>query len=332
MAEATSELRLPRIGVTERDPGWHEGLDMAAYLSDPAVSASGLWKLYTETPAHLLHDLVTRADDQTPAKALGSLTHTKVFEPDEFDSRYVVLGQCEAKVKKTGQRCTSQGSVYRDGQSFCGVQGHDPYGKHVAMDASLELVTQGQRDAAIAADKALKAHPTAAEILGAEGMREVTGIWKDPGTGLMCRIRPDLLISAPAGTPDRYHYSVTNLKTTTIHAGAGPGHFQADFNRRGQYFKAAFYRLGVRELWDIEPQNFLYPVVETTPPYEVIVYRLNEDALDIGENEVLEALNTLATCVESGRWPGYGVAVHDLTLPDWRLRMAHDIDRLELAS
>lgn len=316
------------IGTSELADGWHDGLSMADYLANPAVSASKCWKCYSETPAHLAHEIREAVDDSTDAKNLGSLTHTKVFEPEVFDSRYVVLGRCEGR-KKDETRCQYQGSVYRDGQSFCGT--HDPHGKDVPMSSDIELVTEKQRDEAIGMDEALKAHPTAAEILAAEGPREVTGIWTDPGTGLRCRIRPDLLIYDPAATPDRYFYSTVNLKTTSKGVGPGGG-FVRDFERKGHYFKAAFYRMGLRELWDIEPQNFLYPVVESKPPHQVIVYRLNEDALDIGENEVREALNTLARCVESGDWPGYGPAIYDLTLPDWRLKMAHDIDRLELAS
>ena len=65
--------------------------------------------------------------------------------------------------------------------------------------------------------------------------------------------------------------------------------------------------------------------------HQVIVYRLNDDALDIGEAEVRTALNALAQCVESGKWPGYAPALHDLNLPDWRLRMAHSVDFLEVA-
>lgn len=318
-----------KIGTTDLTPGWHEGLDMAAYLSDPAASASALWKLYNETPAHFLHELRAAEDRDTPPKRLGSLTHTKVFEPDDFESRYVVLGQCEAIVKSTGNRCDKQGSVYRDGSSYCGIRGHDPYGREIPQDPDIECVTEAQRADAIAMEESLRAHPTAGAILGAPGPREVVGVWQDAPTGLWCRIRPDLLIEDPDATSEVFYWSVVNLKTTG--RGAGPRRFPRWFNDEGHYFKAAFYRMGLRALWDVEPQNFLYPVVESDGSYEVIVYRLNEDALDIGETEVREAMSTLAGCIETGEWPGYGPAVHDLNLPEWRLRMAHSIDFLEVA-
>lgn len=318
----------PPIGVTRLDAGWHEGLEMSAYLSDPAVSASNMWALYQKTPAHLLHGLRAKGDDSTKAKELGTVTHAAVYEPEHFESAYVVIGQCEA-TKTDGSRCSNQGSVWRHGQSFCGVKGHDPLGKEVPMDPNVLTVPENIRASAGLMRDALLAHPTASEILQAPGPKEVTGVWRDRQTGLWCRIRPDQLIQDPADVRSVYHHSVVNLKTSG--KDVGEGSFPRDFHNMGHYFKAAFYRMGMRELWDIEPQNFFYPVVESSAPHQVIVYRLNEDAIDIGEAEVRQTLNQLAECVESGRWPGYGPAIRDLNLPDWRLKQVHSIDFLEVA-
>lgn len=323
----TEETR-PPIGVTNLEPGWIEGLAMSTYLGDPAVSASRLWELYQKTPAHLLHALTQKGDDTTPAKEAGTAVHAALYEPELFETGYVVIGQCEA-AKADGTRCTNQGKVWRDGQSFCGVKGHDPYGPDVPMDPELVTMTAESRRRAEAMRGALLEHPTASQIVRAPGPKEVTGVWRDPVTGLWCRIRPDQLIQDPPEARVVYHHSVVNLKTSG--KDIGEGSFPRDFHNMGHYFKAAFYRMGMRELWDIEPQNFLYPVVEQGAPHQVIVYRLNEDALDIGEAEVRQTLNELAECVESGRWHGYGPAIRDLNLPDWRLKQVHSIDFLEVA-
>lgn len=327
MTEETKMPDGPPIGVTGLSPGWTEDLAMPEYLGDRAVSASKLWQLHTSTPAHLLHSLQQKGDDTTAAKEAGTAVHAAVYEPKLFESGYVVIGQCEAK-KGSGDRCTNQGSVWRDGQSFCGVKGHDPYGKDTPMDPFLVTMTAEHRRKAEAMRDALFGHPTAGKILTAEGPKEVTGVWRDPVTGLWCRIRPDQLILDPEGA-ELFHWSVVNLKSSG--KDIGEESFPRDANRLGYYFKAAFYRMGVRELWDIEPQNFLYPVVEQSAPHQVIVYRMNEDALDIGEAEVRHTLNQLAECVESGRWPGYGPAIRDLNLPDWRLKQVHSIDFIEAA-
>lgn len=320
-------METPAIGTTGFAPGWHPGRPMADYLGDPAVSASLLWKLHESTPGHLIEDLRSgRGRVSTDAKDLGSLLHTRVYEPALFDDQYVVLGQCEA-TKGDGTRCSNGGSIWRDGQSFCGLKGHDP-GKGAPMPPEIQTVTSAQHASAIAMDATLKAHYSVGQILRAEGAREVTGVWKDPESGLWCRIRPDQLIEAPTGTPERWHYSVVNLKSTGKVASGES--FRRDFENMGHPFKAAFYRMGMRELWDVEPQNFLYPTVETYPPYAVILHRLHEDWLDIVEDDVRHALRTLAGCIEAGHWPAYPIEVHDLNLPDWRRKRLQMLDSLDV--
>jgi hypothetical protein len=314
----------PAIGTTSFSSGWHEGRPMSDYLGDPAVSASQLWKLHTTTPAHLREEMKTPRST-TDAKELGSALHTRIFEPKKFDERYVVLGRCEGEVKKTGERCKYQGSVYRDGQSFCG--NHDPYGKDVPMESGLELVTAQQKADTIAMDAALRADREIRELLEADGPREVIGVWQDRETGLWLRIRPDELIQEPASTPARWHWSIVNLKSTGKVARGEP--FRRDFENMGNHFKAAFYRMGIRELWPVEPQNFFYPTVETYAPYATIIHRIHEDWLDEQETQVREALRQLADCLEADHWPGYAKGIHDLNMPEWRQRQMRALDHIE---
>ena len=319
MNEAT---RAP-IGTTRFEPGWHEGVAMGTYLADPAVSASKLWKLHSTTAAHLRHELEEPVDDTTDPQELGNLLHTAVYEPDKFAGRYVVLGTCAGKTKE-GKSCSYQGSIYRDGQSWCKT--HDP-AKGEPEDPTLHTVAGNLKDQALAMKARLLAHPTAGMLLRTPGPRELTVVWQDEETGLWCRIRPDQLVRDAATLPKVLHESEVNLKST----GRPASHdsFTRHAHDLGYYFRAAFYRLGLGAtgFW---PQNQLYPVVESTPPHEVIVYRMHEDALDIGEAEVRQALNTLARCLKTGEWPGYGREVHDLTLPHWRLKHVDRLDFLGL--
>lgn len=317
----------PLIGtVTELQPGLTDGVAMSDYLGDTAVSASRLWKLAQLTPAHLLEDLQRAEDPPTDPKELGSLLHTLVFERDEFEGRYVVMGQCEAK-KGDGSRCENGGKFFRDGKSFCGVKGHDPY-KGDPMPEGLHLVQQDLKETALRMEASLKRHPIASELLWCDARREVTGVWKDPVTGLWCRIRPDNLFEEPPTVKPHWHWSTANLKSTG--KSAHPDSYWRDAERMGTWFKAGFYLLGLRELVDWEPQNFFYPVVESTGSHQVIVYRLDDTALWLGEAAARAALDTLAECVNSGEWPGYGNEVHNLKVSDWRTRHLHDTDFLDV--
>lgn len=314
----------PTIGTTSFSPGWHERRPMSEYLADPAASASMLWKLHTTTPAHFIEDY--GGDEETVAKRLGSVLHARLFEPATFD-QYVVLGPCEAELKsgeRKGEKCGKQGSVFRDGHSFCGTQGHDPYGKDEPMAPGIEVVTASQKRDAIAMEAALRKDREINELLEAEGPREVIGVWQDKETGLWLRIRPDMLIAEPAATPARWHWSVPNLKSTGKVARGEA--FRRDFENLGNHFKAAVYRLGMRELWPVEPQNFLYPTVETYAPYATILHRIHEDWLDIAEDDVRHTLRALADCLDADHWPAYGGGIHDLNLPEWRRKRLDVID------
>lgn len=317
------------IGTTNFEPGMHEGVAMATYLDDPAVSASRLWKLHEETPAHLHAELVDEAengrDDSTKAQELGTVAHTAVFEADEFDSRYVVIGQCEA-TKGDGTRCQNAGSRWRDGQSFCGVRSHDPYGDD-PMQEGIHAVQEGLKNKALAMKRRLLGYPPTGEVLRAPGQREVVVVAQDPVTGLWLRIRPDQLIEDPPVVRQIFHHSAVNLKTTGWPA--SPHRLPRRAENAGWQFKGTLYWM-VLQWAGFDARHMLYPVVESKPPHEPIIYRLDEDALDICETEVRAALNTLAECVEKDEWPGYRPTVHKLSLSDYRLRQVHSIDFLEV--
>jgi len=323
-----TEHRLTRIGTTELKPGWTEGLSMSRYLGDAAVSASLLWGLHQRpTLSHFRHEAADPPAKKTDARDLGDVLHTLAYEPDAFESRYVVLGRCEAK-KADCERCENPGTIWKGGGSYCGRKSHAPT-RGASLPDDAFVVKEDVKATAREMEKRLLEHPITSMILRAPGPREIVGVWKDETTGLWCRIRPDQLIEDPPVVPSEWHFSVPNLKSTG--RGASDDEFRKQSNDLGYYFKAAFYRMGIDALCDWWPQHFLYPVVESFPPHEPTVFRLHEDALDIGEAEVRSALDQLAHALKTDRWPGYGPHVRDLNLPEWRLRLMRSTSFLEVA-
>lgn len=309
------EKQALKIGTTGFCEGWHEGVSMGKYLADPAVSASKLWTLHNLTPGHLRDELEEETEDTTDPQDLGNVTHTAVFEPDVFDDRYVVLGRCEGR-KTDGKRCSNPGVELRGGQAFCGIRAHT---NGQPIDEGVYTIGDETKAAARAMRDALMGYRPTATILQAPGPREVTGIWEDPVTGLMCRIRPDQLILDPDELEEIFWWSPVNLKTLGVPVKPGESLWR-HLERFGTVFKAGFYRLGIRALWGVEPQNFLYPCVESSSPYAPILYRMLDDILDAGEEQARDALNRLASCIEHDRWETYPERVHDLHWPGWKER------------
>lgn len=58
-------------------------------------------------------------------------------------------------------------------------------------------------------------------------------------------------------------------------------------------------------------------VVESKPPHAVGVYVIPDEVLQLGAEEYLALLETLAECERAGKWPGPNVAEQVLILPSW---------------
>ena len=293
---STATIEKPTIEV-----GWHEGLSMEAYLAIEAMSASGI-EGFRKSPAHFRHDR-DNPKESTPAMELGTALHMALLEPLLFEDHYVVLGQCEAK-KKDGARCSSQGKFYRDGQSFCGVKGHDP-GEGEDMDPDIHVLAEDAMTDLLGMRDALQDHPRARTFFEGRGDYELTGIWRDEETGVLCRIRIDRDIERSL--------MIADLKSARD---ASPEGFRREASNRGYHRKSAFYRRGCAALGR-ERNSSVLIVPENTAPYPVAVYLLDEEDLAAANREITRHLNRYAMCLADDHWPGYGDEMMTLKMPPW---------------
>jgi hypothetical protein len=61
----------------------------------------------------------------------------------------------------------------------------------------------------------------------------------------------------------------------------------------------------VRSLIEGDPGGFVFVAVETTPPYLVGKYELDDEYVEIGAGKALRARRLFAECTASGVWPRY---------------------------
>lgn len=281
--------------------GWHPDVPLETYLAIDAVSNSALRPLRSKSPAHYRYEQEEAERDATRQMDLGKAIHLALLEPEAFEGRYIVLGQCEG-VKRGGDRCTNPGKVYRDGQSFCGV--HDP-AKGQPEDPRIHTLPQEDMDAVLGCRENILAHPKAGAFFRAPGDREITGLWQDEDTGLWCKIRLDVRLRDP--------WMLMDLKSTPD---ASRRFFRRHAVRMGYHRKMAWYRRGCRALGD-EVEEVSILAAETTPPYEPACYLLDPGQLDRLEAEDDRHLRVLAMCRESGEWPGYGADFIPMHIPAW---------------
>jgi hypothetical protein len=154
------------------------------------------------------------------------------------------------------------------------------------------------------------------------GKPEQTLIWQEPDHWARCRI--DWL-------PDDPSAPLLDLKTTGGLAQAevwGRQCFQF-----GADIQAALYPRGAAALRDGEvPENMLFCVIETAPPYGIRVFALDPVAIAIGEAKLAAAQAAWVQCMAAHRrlleegkptaaaWPGYSYDLEWILPPAWIVR------------
>ena len=270
-------MRLPTIKPPAVVPA-HE-LDGEVYHRLPGASKS-LLDAVARSPAHCAYAMSDHDKPQTPAMLLGSATHCMVLEPAAFTSRYV---------EKPPRLSAKARAEY--------------------VEQGLTPISSEQLAAAYAMSGAVLNHPIAG-VLFEDIQPEVSGFWIDSETGVTCRIRMD---AVSAG-----HHAIIDLKTAADASADGFARACANFR---YHVAAAMYLEGAAQLANaalMQPvAHYIFVVVETTAPFAVASYTLDDDAMSIGYKLFRRDLATFAACDASNQWPAYPPEVRPLSLPAW---------------
>lgn len=270
--------------------GWHHGLPMAEYLAMDALSASQL-ETFRRSPLHWKHEHDHPEPYDSTALAVGTATHLALLEPGDFERLVHQDVEGDGRTKAVREaRAALRESLPDDA---------------VVLRPQDYLDVVGMRDAVMA-------HPRASTFFRGVSEREVTGVWEDEATGLLCRMRSDLrLPRVPL---------VIDLKTTRD---AAHWSFARDAARLGYHRKMAWYRRGERALGrDVTDCAII--AVESSAPYAVCVYLMREEDLDAADKEITALLDRFRWCQEEDTWPGYGDEFRVLHLPAYATQGGSD--------
>jgi exodeoxyribonuclease VIII len=187
----------------------------------------------------------------------------------------------------------------------------------ILSDKEYELVVS-MRDAVMA-------HPAAARIMRMKGKAEQSISWRDEETGELCRARPDWWVPTKRLMAD--------VKTTDDASKEG---FSRSISKWRYHVQHPYYLDGanaaIRQAGiDLPEQRyFVFIAVEKKPPYNVGVYVLGDESIQVGRDEYRDNLSTYAECVADGDWPGYSESIETISLSDWYMRRTRE--RLEAVS
>jgi len=169
-----------------------------------------------------------------------------------------------------------------------------------AMEAAgIEAVTAPEMEQAMAMAASVRSHQAAAALLR-DGKAEQSFWFDDIATGLRCKCRPDWYTGS----------TIVDLKTTVD---ASPKGFAKSVAQWRYHVQQSHYLAGTFA------ERFVFIAVEKFYPYAVGVYELDADAVQLGDYERRNNLQTIADCRAISEWPGYGNTVQLLSLPKWAL-------------
>lgn len=156
--------------------------------------------------------------------------------------------------------------------------------------------------------EAVLRHPVASALFSQEGHSEVSVISTDPDTQVGVRARFDYLPH-----PRSPRAIAVDLKTARA---ASPEAFAKSVVEYGYDLQQEWYR-DVYRLATGEEVEFVFVVVESTPPYLVATYQLPLLFVEMGARKVSAARALYAECSASGRWPGYSEEIQFIDPPVW---------------
>lgn len=267
------------------------------YDAIDAVNFSTL-KHLARSAKHYRHVVDAGGIDPTAPMRLGTAAHVATLEPGRFAREYAAVPDEGGKAPRRGTKAWEAFAAANDGR---------------------ELLKQGEYDAAVAMRDAVRADALAMRYL-IRGEPEVTLVWHDRETGILCKGRIDWLSTSVADI-------VVELKTA---ADVSPSKFQAAYARMLYHGQAAFYTDALETLTG-RPAYHKCVAVESKAPHDVVVYDVIGEPLEAGTELYRDLLKQLAECRERDEWCGHGKGAEvTLRLPAWAVANDDDLSDLGL--
>lgn len=271
------------------EPGIYPKVPFEDYSAWDAVNHSIL-KHFRKTPAHA-RDAMLHQNESTKYQDLGHTVHMALLEPEEFKAAGPLVAP------KLDRRTTA---------------GKIEWKRFEASAQGRPVVTESDLQTLRGIITSVSRHATARDALYGRGVNELSIVWVDPDTGVLCKGRIDRLCEVN-GQP-----CILDLKTmskpATTHS------WQQAVETYGYHEQAAHYLRGLhilRPLPDDAKREFLWLVAETESPYCVRVFQADEAAIDIGRDEVAKYMKAYADCQKAGAWPGWPEGLDLAGLPPW---------------
>lgn len=263
-------------------PHWIENLSAEEYHKDKtALNSSSAKKANISLKKFHYEFWIAPPKKVTAAKRLGTLVHAAILEPDELFPHVAIEPVFAGKGSKGARE-----------------EWREKY-------KSAIILTDEELDQVKGMAKAVTDMEEAEDML-ALGKKEISGYYRDPETGLRCRLRPDIWIPSLGWLVD--------IKTTED---CSEDSFSRDIAKYGYHFQTAMYSHGIGLIEGKPVNDAFYIVVEKNEPYETAIYSAAGDLIEQGNREYKRALKRIRNSIETNKWERKTLGMKPIGLPAW---------------
>lgn len=264
-----------------RLPGIYADINIDAYHAEEGISSSGI-SLILDCPKRYWHEYLSGVEGDKKGKQfdIGQAIHTAILEPEKFQERFYLSEESYDLRTKVGK------------ETFQNIQ-QQAKGRTILRGADCEMVMQ--------LEAAVKKHSLWDKVKLADGRVEFSVYWDSGIYNTRLRARPDFFNDT----------IIIDLKTTDSIAG-----FARSVYNYGYHRQAAMQIDGLKAI-DGKTRHFAFFVVEKKAPYLTACFTLDEQAIEQGRKEYLEAAATYSECLRFDKWAGYDEKFQLLSLPKW---------------
>lgn len=277
------------------EPGIHRDMPDEEYFKIAAVSQSFLklvqkWagcdRNKPRTPAHAMAYLNGLIDFESDSLKFGAAYHTLLFEPMEWESRYVTFPK-----ERRGTKKWASMEAEADGR---------------------EIVFTCDHERMMCMRSRLLQHPKAGRVVRMQGQTETAIVWHQPVT---MAEGETILIPCKAKLDHFVESVIVDIKSAR---NAGQEVFGRAAATYGYHIQAWFYLAGLEAMTGAM-RRFLFIAQESAPPFEAACYTPEPEEINAGSVAGMAALRTVARCVREGVWPGYDERILSLGMPSYAL-------------
>lgn len=328
--------------------------DMSKYLAAKDYINSGALKEAIKSPRHLFYQLYSGWKDRLEAYekkkshfVLGEFIHQAILEPRKF-SRVVVepgykltskdgvkalISFWEDKLAQTNEEEETpdkeaiKESVVKSGFSLDKIDGLRYYYSALKTASGFSSVTETDKLIIDIVRMSYKQYGNGLFFDCLKRSKRETSIYyEDPIYNIRQRIRPDAMqFEENIGAN-----TIISVKSTQAESLSHFFYQTAKYNyelTEGMYLEVASAVTG-RDF-----NCVIMIMVQTVPPYEVAALVWNGEDLEIGKYKYRQALQTVAECRESGKYPGYDAYAESghrgliaMKQPEWNAKELHPVD------